>query len=30
MAAAAAQIRDHGDFSSLGPSPPLAEWFRDV
>ena len=30
MAAAAAQIRDHGDFPSLGPSPPLAEWFRDV
>jgi 2-methylisocitrate lyase-like PEP mutase family enzyme len=27
MAAAAARIRDHGDFSSLGTSPPLGDWF---
>ncbi len=27
MAAAAAAIRDHGDFSSLGTSPPLRDWF---
>jgi 2-methylisocitrate lyase-like PEP mutase family enzyme len=27
MAAAAADIRDRGDFSSLGPAPPLREWF---
>jgi 2-methylisocitrate lyase-like PEP mutase family enzyme len=27
MAAAAGEIRDRGDFSSLGPSPPLREWF---
>jgi 2-methylisocitrate lyase-like PEP mutase family enzyme len=27
MAAAAAEIRDRGDLSSLGPSPPLREWF---
>jgi 2-methylisocitrate lyase-like PEP mutase family enzyme len=27
MAAAAADIRDRGDFSSLGASPPLREWF---
>jgi 2-methylisocitrate lyase-like PEP mutase family enzyme len=26
-AAAAGAIREHGDFSSLGPSPPLREWF---
>jgi 2-methylisocitrate lyase-like PEP mutase family enzyme len=26
MAAAAREIRDRGDFSSLGPSPPLREW----
>jgi 2-methylisocitrate lyase-like PEP mutase family enzyme len=27
MAAAASDIRDRGDFSSLGASPPLGEWF---
>jgi 2-methylisocitrate lyase-like PEP mutase family enzyme len=27
MAAAAVEIRDRGDLSSLGPSPPLREWF---
>ena len=27
MAAAAAAIRDRGDFSSLGASPPLGDWF---
>jgi 2-methylisocitrate lyase-like PEP mutase family enzyme len=27
MVAAAGEIRDRGDFSSLGPSPPLGEWF---
>jgi 2-methylisocitrate lyase-like PEP mutase family enzyme len=27
MAAAAAMIRDRGDFSSLGTSPPLRDWF---
>jgi 2-methylisocitrate lyase-like PEP mutase family enzyme len=27
MAEAAEQIRDHGDFSSLGGGPPLDEWF---
>ncbi len=27
MAAAASEIRDRGDFSSLGTSPPLHEWF---
>jgi 2-methylisocitrate lyase-like PEP mutase family enzyme len=27
MAAAAREIRDRGDFSVLGPSPPLREWF---
>ena len=27
MAAAARQIHDHGDFSALGASPPLSEWF---
>jgi 2-methylisocitrate lyase-like PEP mutase family enzyme len=27
MAAAATEIRDHGDFSSLRPSPPLHDWF---
>ena len=27
LAAAATRIRDHGDFSGLRPSPPLAEWF---
>jgi 2-methylisocitrate lyase-like PEP mutase family enzyme len=26
-AAAAVEIRDHGDFSSLGASPPLRDWF---
>jgi 2-methylisocitrate lyase-like PEP mutase family enzyme len=26
-AAAAARIRDHGDFSALGASPPLQDWF---
>jgi 2-methylisocitrate lyase-like PEP mutase family enzyme len=27
FAAAAIEIREHGDFSSLGASPPLADWF---
>jgi 2-methylisocitrate lyase-like PEP mutase family enzyme len=27
MAAAAGDIRDRGDFSSLGRNPPLREWF---
>jgi 2-methylisocitrate lyase-like PEP mutase family enzyme len=27
MAAAAVQIRERGDFSALGPSPPLRDWF---
>jgi 2-methylisocitrate lyase-like PEP mutase family enzyme len=27
LVAAAVRIRDHGDFSALGPSPPLADWF---
>jgi 2-methylisocitrate lyase-like PEP mutase family enzyme len=27
LASAASQIRDRGDFSLLGPSPPLGEWF---
>jgi 2-methylisocitrate lyase-like PEP mutase family enzyme len=27
MAAAATTIRDHGDFSALGASPPLRDWF---
>jgi 2-methylisocitrate lyase-like PEP mutase family enzyme len=30
LAAAAAEIRDRGDFSSLGAPPPLAEWFQDA
>jgi len=28
LAAAAVGIRDHGDFSALGASPPLSEWFQ--
>jgi 2-methylisocitrate lyase-like PEP mutase family enzyme len=27
MAVAAVEIRDRGDLSSLGPSPPLRDWF---
>ncbi len=27
LVAAASEIRDHGDFSSLGTAPPLREWF---
>ena len=27
LATAAGEIRDHGDFSSLAPSPPLPDWF---
>jgi glycosyltransferase involved in cell wall biosynthesis len=27
MIAAAAQIRDHGDFSGLKSTPPLRDWF---
>jgi len=27
LASAASQIRDRGDFSLLGPSPPLSKWF---